>query len=210
MKPLNQPLLRNVLLMITICGVGVMITACDDDDGGGNGAPQETGTFSLTTTGDVAYKANNEKRATFLPVDSVGPDTDTTQGYNPEADGQVVFLLTPESQGTPIDSVSFVVNQENKKVDEGSYDIITLLELAGGFQTGSFIQTTLAPDTTGTYVSTSGSIELTDVGDNVIKGRINDVELSRIENFQAKGLITINGEFAAERDEGLATLNVDR
>jgi major membrane immunogen (membrane-anchored lipoprotein) len=63
MKTLIQPLLRNLLLMITICGAGAMINACDDDD---NSNPKlQNGGYKLTLNGEEENEIKSQSGASF-------------------------------------------------------------------------------------------------------------------------------------------------
>jgi hypothetical protein len=200
MKLVIQQLLRNVLVMITICGAGAMITACDDDDGGGNGSPEESSTFSLTTTGDLAYEAKDKKRAAFISIDST---SDSPENYNPEKDNGIAILLELDNQEAPIDSVSLLIYQEDDQLQTRSYDIITPLELTNNeFQTGSFVIMNTTDTTATPYLSNSGSIELSAVSSNSVKGTMNDITLEQL--VSGGGEVKLNGEFTAVRDPDLA------
>jgi hypothetical protein len=200
MKPLNQPLLRTLLLMITICGVGAMITACDDDDGGGNGSPGDSSTFSLNITGDIAYEAKDKKRAGFISIDAT---PGSPNNYDSSKDNGIGILLELNSQKAPIDSVSFLVYQEDNNLQTRSYEIITPLEFTNNeFQTGSFVIMNTTDTTATPYLSNSGSIELSAVSSNSVKGTMNDITLEQL--VSGGGEVKLNGEFTAVRDPDLA------
>lgn len=196
MKPVIQQLLRNVLMMITICGAGAMITACDDDD---NSNPKlQNGGYKLTLNGEEENEIKSQSGASFRLM--VPSDTSQFPKYDPGKDA-CLFVKLLDQTNDQMDSLVMGIFVDSGSVQEKAYPVESVSEQGGGFfsRTLAYFYS-IMPDERFIAYGSKGSIEITSLGEEVLKGELKSVLFKTGVDEQT---VRVSGKFKAIKNPGL-------
>jgi hypothetical protein len=196
MKPLNQPLIRNLLLMITICGVGAMITACDDNDN--NSPALQNGGYQLTLNGEEENEIKSERGARFRFM--MPSDTPQFREYHPNKDAGLFIKLTGQNNAR-MDSLMIGIFVDSGSIQERDYQVESLSEQGGGFfsRTLAYFYS-IMPEERFIGYGRKGSIEITSLSEEVVEGKLKSVLFRTGSDGQA---VRVSGKFKANNNPGL-------